>query len=49
MEGGHWKGTIVVSVDDGAFRIDNVEHVASANAIERRLVDLDLLPRFTDL
>ncbi|HEX7908255.1 MAG TPA: hypothetical protein VF534_09235 [Paraburkholderia sp.] len=49
MDGGHWKGTIVVSVDDGAFRIDNAEHVASANAIERRLVDLDLLPRFTDL
>ncbi|MFM0158922.1 Imm52 family immunity protein [Paraburkholderia sediminicola] len=49
MEGGHWKATIVVSVDDGAFRIDNAEHVASANAIERRLVDLDLLPQFSDL
>jgi len=49
MEGGYWKGTIVVSVDDGAFRIDSAEHIASANAIERRLVDLELLPRFTDL
>ena len=42
-------GTILVSVTDGPFTEDNPEHVKIANAIEIRLVDQDLLPRFSDL
>jgi hypothetical protein len=42
-------GTIIVSVTDGAFSEQNPEHIKIANAIEVRLVDQDLLPRFTDL
>ena len=42
-------GTIVVSITDAPFSDDNPEHVKIANAIEIRLVDQDLLPRFTDL
>ena len=42
-------GTIIVSVTDEPFSDENPEHVKSANAIEIRLVDQDLLPRFADL
>ena len=42
-------GTIIVSVTDEPFTEDNPEHVKIANAIEIRLVDQDLLPRYTDL
>ncbi|WCM21303.1 immunity 52 family protein [Paraburkholderia bryophila] len=42
-------GTIIVSVADTAFSIDNPEHIEIANRIEIRLVDQDLLPRYVDL
>ena len=42
-------GTIVVSVIDEQFSDENPDHVRAANAIEIRLVDLDILPRFSDL
>ncbi len=42
-------GTIVVSVTDEPFSDENPEHVKIANAIEIRLVDHDLIPRFVDL
>ncbi|AMR79841.1 Imm52 family immunity protein [Cupriavidus nantongensis] len=42
-------GTIVVSVTDAPFSGTDPEHVRSANAIEVRLVDQDLLPRYIDL
>ena len=42
-------GTIIVSVTDGQFSDENPEHIKIANAIETRLVDQDLLPRYTDL
>lgn len=43
------RGTIIVSVTDEPFSDENPEHVKIANAIEIRLVDQDLLPRFQDL
>ncbi|MFP5391579.1 MAG: immunity 52 family protein [Gammaproteobacteria bacterium] len=42
-------GTIIVSVIDGPFSLDNPDHVRVANDIEIRLVDQDLLPRFAEL
>lgn len=42
-------GTIIVSVVDEPFSDVNSEHVKVANAIEVRLVDQDLLPRYADL
>jgi hypothetical protein len=42
-------GTIIVSVTDEPFSDENPEHVKIANAIEIRLVDQDLLPRYTEL
>ncbi|PQV51054.1 immunity 52 family protein [Paraburkholderia sp. BL21I4N1] len=42
-------GTIIVSVTDTVFSIDNPEHIEIANRIEIRLVDQDLLPRYVDL
>lgn len=42
-------GTIIVSVTDAVFSVDNPEHVEAANRIEIRLVDLDLLPRYSDI
>jgi hypothetical protein len=44
-DGGTQNGTIIVSVIDGPFSIDNPEHIKIANAIEVRLADQDLLPR----
>lgn len=41
-------GTIIVSVTDEPFSDENAEHVKIANAIEVRLVDQDLLPRYAD-
>jgi hypothetical protein len=49
MEGKKQKGTVVVSVIDEVFSADNPEHVKIANAIEVRLADQDLLPRYSDL
>jgi len=43
------KGTIVVSVADEAFDVNNPSHVEIANSIEIRLVNQDMLPHFTDL
>lgn len=43
------KGTIVVSVRNETFSVKNKEHIKAANAIEIRLADQDLLPRFSDL
>ncbi|BEV14650.1 immunity 52 family protein [Herbaspirillum sp. DW155] len=43
------KGTIVVSVSDETFSVKNKEHIKAANAIEIRLADQDLLPRFSNL
>lgn len=42
-------GTIIVSITDAAFSDENPEHVKIANAIEIRLVDQDLLPRYADI
>jgi len=42
-------GTVIVSVADEVFSIDNPSHVELANRIEMRLVDQDLLPRYADL
>jgi hypothetical protein len=42
-------GTIIVSVTDAPFSDENPEHVKIANAIEIRLVDQDLLPRYSEL
>lgn len=42
-------GTIIVSVTDEPFSDENPEHIKIANAIEVRLVDQDLLPRYADL
>jgi hypothetical protein len=42
-------GTIIVSVTEEPFTDENPEHVKIANAIEIRLVDQDLLPRYSDL
>ncbi|SAK92046.1 hypothetical protein AWB80_06634 [Caballeronia pedi] len=43
------EGTIIISVIDEAFNVDNPEHVRVANAIEIRLADQGLLPRYADL
>jgi hypothetical protein len=43
------RGTVLVSIADQTFSDENPEHTAIANAIEIRLVDQDLLPRFADL
>ncbi|ARK81596.1 hypothetical protein BOC40_15260 [Burkholderia pseudomallei] len=45
----HLTGTIVVSITDAPFSLDNPEHVAIANRIEIRLVDQDLLPAYVDI
>lgn len=48
-EDGKQVGTIVVSVTDAPFSDADPVHVKIANAIEIRLVDQDLLPRYADL
>lgn len=42
-------GTVIASVTDEPFSDENPEHVRIANAIEIRLVDQDLLPRYAEL
>jgi Immunity protein 52 len=42
-------GTIIVSITDEVFSVDNPEHIEIANRIEIRLVDQDLLPRYADI
>lgn len=42
-------GTIVVSATDAPFSMKNPEHIETANRIEVRLVDQDLLPAFADM
>ncbi|KKB61029.1 hypothetical protein WM40_25590 [Robbsia andropogonis] len=42
-------GTIIVSVTEGVFSVDDPVHVEIANRIEIRLVDRDMLPRYQDL
>ncbi|WP_186109235.1 Imm52 family immunity protein [Burkholderia gladioli] len=47
---GEWRlGTIIVSVDDEPFSVDNEAHLMAAHDIEVRLISMDLLPRFTDI
>ncbi|MCC8402238.1 immunity 52 family protein [Paraburkholderia sp. MMS20-SJTN17] len=46
---GKQQGTIIVSVTDEVFDVNNRAHVKAANDIEIRLADQDLLPRFIDL
>lgn len=46
MDGLEQKGTIIVSVPDATFSVDDGNHVATANAIEVRLADQDLLPAY---
>ncbi|WP_321813898.1 MULTISPECIES: immunity 52 family protein [unclassified Paraburkholderia] len=46
---GQQQGTIIVSVKDEVFDVSNREHVKTANDIEIRLADQDLLPRYSDL
>ncbi|KKB60971.1 LysR family transcriptional regulator [Robbsia andropogonis] len=47
--GSKQTGTIIVSVTDAVFSVDNPEHVEIANRIEIRLVDQDLLPCYSDI
>ncbi|MBN3856030.1 hypothetical protein G3N59_21865 [Paraburkholderia sp. Ac-20340] len=49
MRDGQQQGTIIVSVTDEVFDVNNRAHVKAANDIEIRLADQDLLPRFVDL
>ncbi|TKC83818.1 LysR family transcriptional regulator [Trinickia terrae] len=46
---GKQTGTIIVSVTDAPFSIDDPEHVEAANRIEIRLVDQDLLPTYSSI
>jgi len=46
MSGDKTKGSIIVSVDDKVFSVHEAVHVKTANAIEVRLADQDLLPRY---
>ncbi|WP_321865380.1 immunity 52 family protein [Paraburkholderia tropica] len=41
-------GTIIVSVADAVFSVDNPEHIEVANRVEIRLVDQDLLPAYSE-
>ncbi|QJQ03517.1 immunity 52 family protein [Herbaspirillum rubrisubalbicans] len=46
---GKQKGTIVVSVLDEPFSVQNEEHIKVATSIEIRLVEQDLLPRRSEM
>ena len=48
MDGDKQKGTIVISTED-IFDGSNKEHIAKANDLEIRLLDLGLLPLMTEL
>lgn len=41
-------GTVIASITDEVFSEENTEHVRIAHAIEVRLADQDLLPRYAD-
>lgn len=43
------RGTLIVSVTDEPFCLENKQHIEIANAIEVRLADLELLPRYQEL
>ena len=45
-KGNEQRGTIIVSVDDNVFSVNDPAHVKTAKAIEVRLADQDLLPRY---
>ncbi|TDV25360.1 immunity protein 52 of polymorphic toxin system [Paraburkholderia caballeronis] len=49
MRDGQQQGTIIVSVTGEVFDVNNRDHVKTANDIEIRLADQDLLPRYVDL
>ena len=42
------SGTVIASIADEAFSNENPEHVRLAHAMEIRLADQDLLPRYAD-
>ncbi|MDR6504082.1 hypothetical protein J2785_007276 [Burkholderia ambifaria] len=47
-----WKrrlGTILVSIKDEVFSVDNEEHLAVAHNIEARLISMDLLPLLSEI
>ncbi|MCP1575007.1 hypothetical protein RB25_19990 [Herbaspirillum rubrisubalbicans] len=46
---GKQKGTIVVSILDEPFSVQNEEHIKVATSIEIRLVEQDLLPRRSEM
>ncbi len=48
-DGGRRLGTIIVSIKDEPFSIDNEAHLVAAHDIEVRLISMDLLPRFIDI
>ena len=45
-KGNQQRGTIIVSVDDNVFSVNDPAHVKTVKAIEVRLADQDLLPRY---
>jgi len=48
-EGKKQMGTLIVSITEGVFDVKNPAHIEAANAIEVRLANQDLLPRYTEL
>ncbi|VFR34087.1 Phage protein [plant metagenome] len=42
-------GTLIVSVANEVFSLDNARHIEVANQIELRLVDQDLIERYEDM
>ncbi|VFR43453.1 Phage protein [plant metagenome] len=42
-------GTLIVSVANEVFSLDNPRHIEVANQIELRLVDQDLIERYEDM
>ncbi|KVD72932.1 hypothetical protein WI89_13730 [Burkholderia ubonensis] len=49
VDGKKRLGTIVVSIKDEVFSVDNEEHLTVAHNIESRLISMDLLPLLTDI
>ena len=39
------RGTLIISVGERVFSVDEREHIKIANSIEVRLADQDILPR----
>lgn len=48
-EDGQQRGTIIVSVAGDGFDDENIDHIKTANTIEIRLADQELLPRYSAL